>query len=686
MSSLYFVNVNWGPTYCSPCRRSFATNDAYQTHLVNSKSHNWCKLCNREFGTPSGRLAHWSNSDIHEFTYCWICEWDYQDSENLQAHSRTYHIYCDKCERAFETENDRLKHWENSTHHGNSYCADCKWDYKNADGFHEHVRSQHISHYCSSCNRTFVSEASRLAHFESNPLHKDSFCSDCKDDFGSSNGLKQHWRSHEKHVGTYDFICDLKFPNKKTRTEHLNANPAKHFVCVQHQQFCGTQKALETHWKQSQDHAKCTPCNLGFQTEQDRNQHFMTSDRHPKCTKCEIGLEDHTQQQAHYLNSAVHAKCSQCKQGFIDSADLNTHYWRSLLHTSKCYKCHLGFSSLQGLTDHFKTSPEHFYDDSCRVAFDSSEQLKEHYSKDRRHNYCKRCDGLYDSRSLLVAHWTNSKEHKSTYCARCDIHFVSHNMLLMHKVLSVKHHLCVRCAQDYATNEKYMQHLQTSSAHSFTFCKVCNRDFADKAELMDHAEIHKPKPILCFAGCKNTMSFESVSGVLMHLESGTCSKGWTKQHINAMIAENPKAFSVLIPPRSAFFLAGAPRLQAIDSDFNGSVWKCQLCKASQLSLLDLERHLQSQQCHGQYPFVLRCTDCQASFTTVSQLMRHVEKGHCQAAAAVVDRVVESMKEKMSADGGNAGRLEVLHQLRIDTTKGKDLIVKVSMNSTPITNQ
>ncbi|KAL8780661.1 MAG: hypothetical protein Q9213_006370, partial [Squamulea squamosa] len=169
--------------------------------------------------------------------------------------------------------------------------------------------------------------------------------------------------------------------------------------------------------------------------------------------------------------------------------------------------------------------------------------------------------------------------------------------------------------------------------------------------------------------------FGSVSSLIEHLESGACSKGWTIQHVNNLVIRSPNASAYIIWDNVAYFLAGVPRHRAIDEDHIKSVWRCNLCKASYLSRLDLERHFTSAECH-RYPDVLRCIHCKSAIDRTSALIRHLDSDQaCEADAATIRQVVKDLEEKIGMDGGEAGELKVSHQLRIDASKGKDLIVK-----------
>ncbi|KAL8996724.1 MAG: hypothetical protein Q9169_003839 [Polycauliona sp. 2 TL-2023] len=202
-------------------------------------------------------------------------------------------------------------------------------------------------------------------------------------------------------------------------------------------------------------------------------------------------------------------------------------------------------------------------------------------------------------------------------------------------------------------------------------------------------DAHKPKSLQCIANCDNNdTTFPSIAAVMEHLEDGTCSKGWTVQHLNYLLVQIPIASPYIIWQHIAYFLAGCPRHQPIDSDFTDRGWKCHLCKASLLSSHDLQRHLEGDECHTRYPDVLQCPHCanqKPGFSRVSELFRHfvemeMEK-ESESHASLARQIVEEIRETMDlCHEGSPEEVKVLHQLRIDASKGskRDLIVKVSM--------
>ncbi|KAL9614127.1 MAG: hypothetical protein Q9204_008850, partial [Flavoplaca sp. TL-2023a] len=197
--------------------------------------------------------------------------------------------------------------------------------------------------------------------------------------------------------------------------------------------------------------------------------------------------------------------------------------------------------------------------------------------------------------------------------------------------------------------------------------------------------MHKPKsePLHCPANCTITDAFPSTSSLIAHLEDGSCTKGWTIQHLNALIIQIPTLSPYINWPYIAYFLAGPPRHQPNETDFSeGRGWKCYLCKSSHLSSLDLQRHLEAEECHSGYPDVLRCPDVRLGFQRVSELLRYLEAMGGENHGAVA-KIGEQIRGKVGLrNGRTTEEMKVQYQLRIYASNGerKELIVKVSTSS------
>ncbi|KAL8671601.1 MAG: hypothetical protein Q9168_003907 [Polycauliona sp. 1 TL-2023] len=675
--------MNGQAHYCSDCNRWFTNDQAYAAHMANSSQHNIrCIACDRDFVSIDSRRHHWEDSDIHLYSYCDDCEWDFVDEDGLKRHFHSKHRerYCKKCDRTFEAEAGCIAH--SAAKHKSSYCTECKYDNIDAADLRDHIRRNHSERYCEICYLTFDTKAARDHHTVS--AHRNSYCFDCHVAFKTSDALKQHWQTHQAHVGTYDYICDLKFPTKATRTEHLNTDPAKHFVCVKHQQFCGSNEALQAHYLKAQakgdackpgsdkenhrgddcqdNRPRCLACKLFFKDIAQQNAHYMTSDCHVQCHPCKLGFETEQHRGQHYL--AQHVRCLRCQIGFEDNAQLNLHYRSSALHVT-CMACGVGFPDEKERQDHY-WAYHTTRCSSCRLGFEDMAQLQEHYMDPVLHVQCDQCKKGFEDESKRNDH---DSSHHPSRCPTCGLRFGDDIQLQEHRSTAYLHFRCDECAQAFDTSAALSEHEKT----------------AHRPE--QHVETpHTPQPLHCFANCDNDATFPSIAAVLEHLEDGTCFKGWTIQHLNALIVQTPSASPFIVWPRVAYFLAGAPRHHPHRNDHTDRGWKCYLCKASLLSSADLQRHWEAQECHTPYPDVLRCTLCRPDqipqFRKLSELVRHLTETEGGNHDRLARQIGQEVREKMSLEHeGRPEEMRVLHQLRIDaSSKGprKELIVKVSM--------
>ncbi|MCJ1470969.1 hypothetical protein MMC07_009617 [Pseudocyphellaria aurata] len=120
--------------------------------------------------------------------------------------------------------------------------------------------------------------------------------------------------------------------------------------------------------------------------------------------------------------------------------------------------------------------------------------------------------------------------------------------------------------------------------------------------------------------------------MLLHLESGTCSSGFNIRHINDMTHTSTGAENIIIQDKFDWFMAGAPRPFASESDYNSTSeqWQCPICPEGFSKQSGLTRHLARRTCSEGYPKVLSCPECPQTFTKLSSLLQHVESLRCAA--------------------------------------------------------
>ena len=72
----------------------------------------------------------------------------------------------------------------------------------------------------------------------------------------------------------------------------------------------------------------------------------------------------------------------------------------------------------------------------------------------------------------------------------------------------------------------------------------------------EHKPKPKVKPLYYLANCSSTVIFLSMSAVMEYLEIGTCSRGWTIQHINDLLGNLSVPSPYIVWDHFAYFLAG----------------------------------------------------------------------------------------------------------------------------------
>lgn len=95
----------------------------------------------------------------------------------------TFHrsVWCDRCERSFGHNKDKLNHLRDSSAH--HICPRCSEDIASAEELKTHNENRH--HYCANCEEFFESAGTLQDH---NKFHH--ICSECDDYFLNNNNLR----------------------------------------------------------------------------------------------------------------------------------------------------------------------------------------------------------------------------------------------------------------------------------------------------------------------------------------------------------------------------------------------------------------------------------------------------------------------------------------------------------------
>ncbi|KAL2830135.1 hypothetical protein BJY01DRAFT_120863 [Aspergillus pseudoustus] len=164
----------------------------------------------------------------------------------------------------------------------------------------------------------------------------------------------------------------------------------------------------------------------------------------------------------------------------------------------------------------------------CERTFSSETALYAHCRSTSRHSWCERCSRVFISLQARNSHLQGSKKHY--ICPKCPHvqDFKAFQELQDHLVES--HYFCPDCKLYYSSFDKLQEH-DIARHH---LCITCGDYFANKNNLQMHQQKHQPRTMECY-GCYRC--FKTISGVLIHLESGSCVSEVTEEELDDIARE-----------------------------------------------------------------------------------------------------------------------------------------------------
>lgn len=227
-------------------------------------------------------------------------------------------------------------------------------------------------------------------------------------------------------------------------------------------------------------------------------------------------------------NIAMSVYCDPCQRWFVNSSALEQHEQNSPEHKPfECPVCDDRFHDEEETDEH--REEEHNCCIECERYFGSSEALEQHRQGSSKHNpfECPTCDDRFSEQDDLDEH----REEAHHCCIECDRHFVNEGALEQHRQTSSKHCIeCPTCDDTFSSEDDLNEH----RADEHNRCIECERDFQSKQNLQTHlkSSVHQDRTLPC-PGRTCTKRFMSGSGLLLHLESGTCSSKLTLERIKS---------------------------------------------------------------------------------------------------------------------------------------------------------
>jgi hypothetical protein len=144
---------------------------------------------------------------------------------------------------------------------------------------------------------------------------------------------------------------------------------------------------------------------------------------------------------------------------------------------------------------------------------------------------------------------------------------------------------------------------------------------------------HLPATVRCPGrGCSK--SFVSYGALVLHVESGACPSGMTRDRLNRLVVRRDTRHYITNPdrliegPLDGRYEPPAPvETWATELSWNGEEYECFLCGGTFETLARLNKHLQSPR-HADKIYRCPKPDCRTEFRTLSGLCQHVEGGTC----------------------------------------------------------
>ena len=240
---------------CLFCPRTFQTRKSLHQHGVarhgGSKTKPFkCGICTRVFKTGDGVVAHCAAVHLCSKSKqlqppivhtCATCKKQFCDPTSLQAHKRnTDHCFCKDCNILFSTEERFIRHKHVVMHASEFWCCDCSLGFKTETALLSHLEAEiHTKMACQLCPSTFGSWKTLDIHIVA--IHHVRFitkrkifspqehaCYACQRRFCNDTALKNHLESlYHKPLSDLRCIaspkCNRRFTSPSALLDHLES-------------------------------------------------------------------------------------------------------------------------------------------------------------------------------------------------------------------------------------------------------------------------------------------------------------------------------------------------------------------------------------------------------------------------------------------------------------------------------
>ncbi|KAF2022484.1 hypothetical protein EK21DRAFT_83284, partial [Setomelanomma holmii] len=187
-----------------------------------------------------------------------------------------------------------------------------------------------------------------------------------------------------------------------------------------------------------------------------------------------------------------------------------------------CSRCNLS-SSKQRLQQHYDDSPSHYRCEICGYDRATWDELVEHYRKTEHRVVCQGCN---DGDGMA---WVGGSQEYLTHlkdenvCQGCEIHFQTASNLDHHRMVHLERSIrCYGCSDKFTTYSGMILHLESGTCDS----EIDIYDLNESAAMCYQwkAYLDGDEPVFPFRCPECEVGFTKLSGLFQHVYSKACNQ------------------------------------------------------------------------------------------------------------------------------------------------------------------
>ncbi|KAF5282789.1 hypothetical protein FQR65_LT02786 [Abscondita terminalis] len=241
---------------------------------------------------------------------------------------------------------------------------------------------------------------------------------------------------------------------------------------------------------------------------------------------------------------------------------------------------------------------------------------------------CLHCNKEFLNKEEFEAHVNQDITLENLKCQMRNKYFSKPSHLKRHKMQdTVKGYICKLCNKGFARKEQLVNHMNTHSGIKPHVCNICSKGFNQVSNLRDHMRTHNgEKPFLCSTCGKGFNQLGNLrqhiirhSGVKAHLCS-TCGNGFaSKGELCAHVRKHTGARPFVCPVCNHGFTTSSSLTKHKRIHSGEKPYECEVCKMKFSRSGILARHKRTHT--GEKPYI--CKFCTKGFSQSNDLSSHL---------------------------------------------------------------